>query len=108
MVLQSSDISQGKLVLLVRPKKLHCQCARFTEEAFAALVGIIFIKESLSKLFSKFHKTLHIKPLFYFSEMGKTFKVHMDFDLDEITTEEHCGCGAPNNTVLDQLNQMFQ
>ena len=40
--------------------------------------------------------------------MGKTFKVHMDFDLDEITTEEHCGCGAPNDTVLDQLNQMFQ
>ena len=29
-------------------------CVRFTEEAFAALVGIIFIKESLSKLFSKF------------------------------------------------------
>ena len=40
--------------------------------------------------------------------MGKTFKVHMDFDLDEITTEEHCGCSAPNDTVLNQLNQMFE
>ena len=50
-----------------------------------------------------------LQPLFHkSSEMGKTFKVHMDFDLDEITTEEHCGCSAPNDTVLDQLNQMFQ
>merc|ERR1719431_1988508 len=65
---------------------------RFTEEAFAALVGIIFIKESLSKLF----------------KMGKTFKVHMDFDLDEITTEEHCGCSPPNSTVLDTLNTLFK
>ena len=28
---------------------------RFTEEAFASLVGIIFIVESLKKIFSKFH-----------------------------------------------------
>ena len=99
----------GLFTIQTQCQKLHCPCLRFTEEAFAALVGIIFIKESLSKLFSKFHKTLHKNPLVHkSSEMGKTFKVHMDFDLDEITTEEHCGCDAPNDTVLDQLNQMFQ
>jgi len=65
---------------------------RFTEEAFAALVGIIFIAESLKKLF----------------KLGKTFKVHMDFDLDHITTEEHCGCSAPNDTVLQLLNEQFR
>ena len=41
-------------------------------------------------------------------EMGKTFKVHMDFDLDLITTEEHCGCSAPDNITLDKLNQEFR
>ena len=40
--------------------------------------------------------------------MGKTFKVHMDFDLDLITTEEHCGCDSPNATVLEKLNTLFQ
>ena len=40
--------------------------------------------------------------------MGKTFKVHMDFDLDEITTEEHCGCSPPNSTVLETLNMLFK
>ena len=28
---------------------------RFTEEAFAALIGIIFVYEALKKLFSKFN-----------------------------------------------------
>ena len=28
---------------------------RFTEEAFAALIGIIFVYEALKKLFSKFY-----------------------------------------------------
>ena len=30
---------------------------RFTEEAFAALIGIIFVYEALKKLFSKFYIT---------------------------------------------------
>ena len=49
----------GLFTIQTQCQKLHCSCVRFTEEAFAALVGIIFIKESLSKLFSKLHKTLH-------------------------------------------------
>merc|ERR1719431_257129 len=47
---------------------------RFTEEAFAALVGLIFIVESLKKLF----------------KMGKTYKVHKFFDEDMMTTAEPC------------------
>jgi len=52
---------------------------RFTEEAFAALVGLIFIVESLKKLF----------------KMGKTYKVHKFFDEDMMTTAEECNCSAP-------------
>ena len=33
---------------------------RFTEEAFAALVGLIFIVESLKKIFSKYDKLQHL------------------------------------------------
>jgi len=49
---------------------------RFTEEAFAALVGLIFIVESLKKLF----------------KMGKTYKVHRFFDEDLMTMEKPCRC----------------
>jgi len=60
---------------------------RFTEEAFAALVGIIFIVESLKKLF----------------KMGKTYKVHKYLVLDEITKQDHCSCLGPNNlTIFDE------
>jgi len=52
---------------------------RFTEEAFAALVGLIFIVESLKKLF----------------KMGKTYKVHLSFDVDEMTKEKPCVCSGP-------------
>jgi len=54
---------------------------RFTEEAFAALVGLIFIVESLKKLV----------------KMGKTYKVHRFFDVDEMTLEEPCECSAPKS-----------
>jgi len=57
---------------------------RFTEEAFAALVGIIFIVESLKKLF----------------KMGKEFKVHKYFLIDKMTTEEHCACLGPSNSTV--------
>jgi len=54
---------------------------RFTEEAFAALVGLIFIVESLKKLF----------------KMGKTYKVHQFFDEDEMTQQEACECSQPDD-----------
>ena len=37
---------------------------RFTEEAFASLVGIIFIVESLKKIFSEFHKKVALMQQF--------------------------------------------
>jgi len=63
---------------------------RFTEEAFAALVGLIFIVESLKKLF----------------KMGKTYKVHKYFDVDDMTTEEPCRCYSPESgfTIFDRLH----
>eukprot|EP00092_Neocalanus_flemingeri_P037562 GFUD01040897.1.p1 GENE.GFUD01040897.1~~GFUD01040897.1.p1 ORF type:complete len:877 (+),score=230.71 GFUD01040897.1:117-2747(+) len=63
---------------------------RFTEEAFAALVGLIFIAESLKKLF----------------KMGKTYKVHKYFDVDEMTNEEPCRCSSPESgiSIFDRLN----
>jgi len=57
---------------------------RFTEEAFAALVGIIFIVESLKKLF----------------KMGKEFKVHKYYMFDYMTTEKHCECLGPSNITV--------
>jgi len=53
---------------------------RFTEEAFAALVGIIFIVESLKKLF----------------KMSKQYKVHRGLDPD-LLTEETCACTTPES-----------
>jgi len=52
---------------------------RFTEEAFAALVGIIFIVESLKKLF----------------KMSSKYKVHRNYDADWMTAETPCRCSAP-------------
>jgi len=61
---------------------------RFTEEAFAALVGIIFIVESLKKIF----------------KMGKTYKVHKNLLLDEMTFEKHCECQGPGNLTIFETN----
>jgi len=54
---------------------------RFTEEAFAALVGIIFIVEALKKIF----------------KVGKTFKVHKGLQLEDLT-QHSCTCSPPNTT----------
>jgi len=56
---------------------------RFTEEAFAALVGLIFIVESLKKIF----------------KMSKAYKVHKYFDLDHLTLEEPCRCSSGSGTA---------
>ena len=72
---------------------------RFTEESFAALIGIIFIVESLKKLYSeKKRLTQSWTPTtkFAFSEMSKYYKVHKGFDPDEMTfPDEGCSC-LPN------------
>jgi len=60
---------------------------RFTEEAFASLVGIIFIVESLKKIFG----------------MMKKYKVHMNFDVDYMTQEEPCRCIASEKNIFSNI-----
>ncbi|XP_067385942.1 electroneutral sodium bicarbonate exchanger 1 isoform X1 [Emydura macquarii macquarii] len=53
---------------------------RFTEEAFASLICIIFIYEALEKLI----------------KLGETYPVHMHSQLDHLTFY-YCRCAAPDN-----------
>ncbi|XP_068123469.1 electroneutral sodium bicarbonate exchanger 1 isoform X1 [Hyperolius riggenbachi] len=66
---------------------LVCYITRFTEEAFASLICIIFIYEAIEKL-------IHL---------GETYPVHMHSQLDELTLY-YCKCAAPeepsNKTLL--------
>ncbi|TRY71812.1 hypothetical protein TCAL_05306 [Tigriopus californicus] len=58
---------------------------RFSEESFAALIGIIFIVESLKKLFA----------------MSEDFKVNVGFDLAMITVrDESCRCEPTFQGIL--------
>uniref|UniRef100_A0A8C5LX05 Anion exchange protein n=1 Tax=Leptobrachium leishanense TaxID=445787 RepID=A0A8C5LX05_9ANUR len=66
---------------------LVCYITRFTEEAFASLICIIFIYEAIEKL-------IHL---------GETFPVHMHSQLDQLTLY-YCRCSPPdvpsNKTLL--------
>ncbi|XP_028712159.1 sodium bicarbonate cotransporter 3 isoform X2 [Peromyscus leucopus] len=59
---------------------LVCYITRFTEEAFAALICIIFIYEALEKLF----------------HLGKIYAFNMHNNLDELTSYT-CVCAEPSN-----------
>ncbi|XP_049889905.1 sodium bicarbonate cotransporter 3-like isoform X7 [Epinephelus moara] len=59
---------------------LVCYITRFTEEAFAALICIIFIYEALEKLF----------------HLGEHYPVNMHNDLDDLTLYS-CQCSPPVN-----------
>ncbi|XP_055081261.1 LOW QUALITY PROTEIN: sodium bicarbonate cotransporter 3-like [Periophthalmus magnuspinnatus] len=59
---------------------LVCYITRFTEEAFAALICIIFIYEALEKLF----------------HLGEHYPVNMHNDLDNLTSYT-CQCAPPIN-----------
>uniref|UniRef100_A0A8C6TQ57 Anion exchange protein n=1 Tax=Neogobius melanostomus TaxID=47308 RepID=A0A8C6TQ57_9GOBI len=61
---------------------LVCYITRFTEEAFAALICIIFIYEALEKLF----------------HLGEHYPVNMHNDLDDLTLYT-CHCAPPNNAT---------
>ncbi|XP_061573802.1 sodium bicarbonate cotransporter 3-like isoform X2 [Cololabis saira] len=65
---------------------LVCYITRFTEEAFAALICIIFIYEALEKL-------LHL---------GELFPVNPGLDLDNLTFYT-CRCSVPSNVSADVL-----
>uniref|UniRef100_A0A8C5Q8U7 Anion exchange protein n=1 Tax=Leptobrachium leishanense TaxID=445787 RepID=A0A8C5Q8U7_9ANUR len=59
---------------------LVCYITRFTEEAFAALICIIFIYEALEKLF----------------DLGEKYAFNMHNDLD-LLTNYSCRCSEPSN-----------
>ncbi|KAJ8288278.1 hypothetical protein COCON_G00009370 [Conger conger] len=63
---------------------LVCYITRFTEEAFAALICIIFIYEALEKLF----------------QLGEMFPVNMHNQLDNLTFYT-CQCSPPANVTTE-------
>uniref|UniRef100_A0A8C7HKL5 Anion exchange protein n=1 Tax=Oncorhynchus kisutch TaxID=8019 RepID=A0A8C7HKL5_ONCKI len=70
---------------------LVCYITRFTEEAFAALICIIFIYEALEKLF----------------QLGEHYPVNMHNELDNLTLYS-CQCSPPANAsaqILQTWNQ---
>ncbi|XP_031431809.1 sodium bicarbonate cotransporter 3 isoform X2 [Clupea harengus] len=68
---------------------LVCYITRFTEEAFAALICLIFIYEALEKL-------VHL---------GKMYPVNMDNNLDNLTFYR-CECSAPSN-ITSEITQLL-
>ncbi|XP_028616382.1 sodium bicarbonate cotransporter 3 isoform X5 [Grammomys surdaster] len=65
---------------------LVCYITRFTEEAFAALICIIFIYEALEKLF----------------HLGEIYAFNMHNNLDELTSYT-CVCAEPSNPSNETL-----
>uniref|UniRef100_A0A8C4P9I5 Anion exchange protein n=1 Tax=Dromaius novaehollandiae TaxID=8790 RepID=A0A8C4P9I5_DRONO len=65
---------------------LVCYITRFTEEAFAALICIIFIYEALEKLF----------------HLGELYAFNMHNDLDKLTLYS-CVCSKPQNPSNETL-----
>ncbi|XP_058520542.1 sodium-driven chloride bicarbonate exchanger isoform X5 [Ochotona princeps] len=67
---------------------LVCYITRFTEEAFASLICIIFIYEALEKLF----------------ELSEAYPINMHNDL-ELLTQYSCNCVEPQNPSNDTLKE---
>uniref|UniRef100_A0A671M9K2 Anion exchange protein n=1 Tax=Sinocyclocheilus anshuiensis TaxID=1608454 RepID=A0A671M9K2_9TELE len=70
---------------------LVCYITRFTEEAFAALICLIFIYEALEKLF----------------HLGELYPINRHADLDKLTLA-YCWCAEPDNPsnkTLELWNQ---
>uniref|UniRef100_A0A7N4V1W7 Anion exchange protein n=1 Tax=Sarcophilus harrisii TaxID=9305 RepID=A0A7N4V1W7_SARHA len=67
---------------------LVCYITRFTEEAFASLICIIFIYEALEKLF----------------ELSEAYPINMNNDLD-LLTQYSCNCVEPHNPSNDTLKE---
>ncbi|XP_043972043.1 sodium bicarbonate cotransporter 3-like isoform X2 [Gambusia affinis] len=72
------------LLVATDASSLVCYITRFTEEAFAALICIIFIYEALAKLVN----------------MGKKFPVNLHNQLNNLTFYT-CRCSAPSNASAD-------
>ncbi|KAI4575018.1 hypothetical protein MJG53_002949 [Ovis ammon polii x Ovis aries] len=67
---------------------LVCYITRFTEEAFASLICIIFIYEALEKLF----------------ELSEAYPINMHNDL-ELLTQYSCNCVEPHNPSNNTLKE---
>ncbi|XP_039593356.1 sodium bicarbonate cotransporter 3-like isoform X10 [Polypterus senegalus] len=74
------------LLVATDASSLVCYITRFTEEAFAALICIIFIYEALEKLF----------------DLGEQYPVNMHNDLENLTTYT-CHCAKPENVSMETL-----
>ncbi|XP_035285624.1 sodium bicarbonate cotransporter 3-like isoform X2 [Anguilla anguilla] len=74
------------LLVATDASSLVCYITRFTEEAFAALICIIFIYEALEKLF----------------QLGEVFPINMQNDLDNLTFYT-CQCSQPTNASAHTL-----
>ncbi|XP_068999903.1 sodium bicarbonate cotransporter 3-like [Embiotoca jacksoni] len=72
------------LLVATDASSLVCYITRFTEEAFAALICIIFIYEALEKL-------VHL---------GEQYPVNMHAHLDNLTFST-CRCSAPDNASAE-------
>ncbi|XP_067300690.1 sodium-driven chloride bicarbonate exchanger isoform X2 [Pseudorasbora parva] len=68
------------LLVATDASSLVCYITRFTEEAFASLICIIFIYEALEKL-------IHL---------GETYPINMNNNLEKLTTYR-CSCIEPSN-----------
>ncbi|XP_034090115.1 sodium bicarbonate cotransporter 3-like [Gymnodraco acuticeps] len=76
------------LLVATDASSMVCYITRFTEEAFASLICIIFIYEALQKL-------VHL---------GKQFPINMHNQLDNLTLYT-CRCSPPANASTDTLHQ---
>ncbi|XP_069504877.1 sodium bicarbonate cotransporter 3 isoform X2 [Ambystoma mexicanum] len=74
------------LLVATDASSLVCYITRFTEEAFAALICLIFIYEAIEKLF----------------QLGEQYPFNMHDDLDKLTMYS-CVCSEPVNPSNDTL-----
>ncbi|XP_066499951.1 sodium bicarbonate cotransporter 3 isoform X3 [Hoplias malabaricus] len=79
------------LLVATDASSLVCYITRFTEEAFAALICIIFIYEALEKLF----------------HLGEMFPINMNNQLDNLTFYM-CQCSPPTNSTPELLQRWNQ
>ncbi|XP_051575741.1 sodium bicarbonate cotransporter 3 isoform X2 [Myxocyprinus asiaticus] len=79
------------LLVATDASSLVCYITRFTEEAFAALICIIFIYEALEKLFY----------------LGDMYPFNMHDTLDNLTFYT-CHCSPPDNTTQEMVQSWNQ
>ncbi|XP_056619501.1 sodium bicarbonate cotransporter 3 isoform X2 [Triplophysa dalaica] len=79
------------LLVATDASSLVCYITRFTEEAFAALICIIFIYEALEKLF----------------QLGEMFPFNMHDNLDNLTFYT-CQCSPPANITQNMIQSWNQ